>query len=654
MSSESLLDGLHSRAIPGFFFEPGDARILGWVQEAIAEGERYQREDPMWSKIDQGMDYVIGQQLAGPRPTYLPNVVINQSRKAVRTHVSALTDIRPLFAFKTRNTAFEEQSVLLNNLTLIWWVNTFADLALGDAIRYASVAGSGDLVAEWDPHFMEGDVRLLPRDPRDTIPIRPTRERSIQTWEGLILREAHSVNKLRGMYPDMQALLTPDVSGKFGGVYTKFRRVLSMVGPVSTLDGLKKQERKSGVVPEIVLWRTYLTDRSVNKQGKTILMGKPGTNWCYRVEPGEPLYPQKRLILATERAILYDGPSQYWHGMYPVSRLQLDSWPWLHLGLPLLSDLYPLQDAINNTTNDILTAIAQVVNRGAIFDQNAVPEPVFKRFDPRKPNWKLKLKATMGEGFKMADPPQIQPWMLEFLKGLFAKFDEIAETANLQQLMQLRQLPGADTIEKYYNSLTPGLKIEGRMVETTLREVADMWKANVFQFMSSKRRMLLLGDAGRALSDFDLDPDTLVPALKKGLPGYSPELDASIPRDLRAKYFYKLFSFYVAPNSILAMHAQDQQMKYVQLSREGYMDFWTLMEMLEIPNVGSPPPIPIPKQDGSGMEVRVPVTITERLMAQQQLGLGMAASPAGRKASGQQPPSMATGNQGQPVIRESR
>src|SRR6267378_6189449 len=336
MSSESLLDGIQSRAIPGFFFEPGDSRILGWVQEAIGEGERFLREDPIYPKIDQGMDYVIGQQLAANRPSYLPNVIVNQSRKAVRTHVAALTDIRPLFAFKTQNPAFEEQSVLLNKLTVLWWVNTFADLALGDAIRYASVAGSGDLVVEFDPHFQEGEVRLLPRDPRDTIPIRPSRERSIQTWEGVILREAHSVNKLRGMYPDMERYLTPDTAGRFGQVHTKFRRIMSMIGPVSTLDGLKKQERRSGIIPEIVLYRTYITDRSVNQDTKVKVMGKPGTNWCYRVEPGEPLYPQKRLILATERAVLYDGPSQYWHGMYPVTRLQLDSWPWQFLGLPLL------------------------------------------------------------------------------------------------------------------------------------------------------------------------------------------------------------------------------------------------------------------------------------------------------------------------------
>lgn len=37
---------------------------------------------------------------------------------------------------------------------------------------------------------------------------------------------------------------------------------------------------------------------------------------------------------------------------------------------------------------------------------------------------------------------------------------------------------------------------------------------------------------------------------------------------------------------------------------------------------------------GSFLEMRSPVTITERLMAQQMLGIGMTQNPAGRKASG--------------------
>jgi hypothetical protein len=56
---------------------------------------------------------------------------------------------------------------------------------------------------------------------------------------------------------------------------------------------------------------------------------------------------------------------------------------------------------------------------------------------------------------------------------------------------------------------------------------------------------------------------------------------------------------------------------------------------------------------GQLMELRVPTTITERLQAQALLGLGMAASPAGRKASGQAAPGMEEKSNGEGGSRQT-
>lgn len=101
-----------------------------------------------------------------------------------------------------------------------------------------------------------------------------------------------------------------------------------------------------------------------------------------------------------------------------------------------------------------------------------------------------------------------------------------------------------------------------------------------------------------------------------------------------------------------------------QLARMGYLDFWTLHESLETPNIGNPPPMPLPvlqpptdpmellqglqtgkylpnpQMPGALLEMRTPMTVTERLMAQQTLGIGMTTNPAGRKASGQSSPAV--------------
>jgi hypothetical protein len=69
-------------------------------------------------------------------------------------------------------------------------------------------------------------------------------------------------------------------------------------------------------------------------------------------------------------------------------------------------------------------------------------------------------------------------------------------------------------------------------------------------------------------------------------------------------------------------------MLYTQLARAGVIDIATLLEKLNIPNIGEP--------EG------LPSDILGRLQWQQQMGIGMAVSPAGRKASGQAGPRIVT------------
>lgn len=688
MSSSSLLDGLQRRSLgKQSFFSPQDPLIIGWLREAIAEGEQILKEDPGYDRIDQAMGFVMGEQLERDRPSYLPQVVVNLTKKSMRSHVSALTDLRPIFSYRSSNPAFTPQSELLNQLVILWWVNSFADLELGDAIKYSLAAGSGDMLVEYDQSFLLGDNRFIPRDPRDTLPIRPSRDRSLQSWEGVIIREARTLNYLLRRYPDKAHLFHGHgTGGKAAGVFTRFRRVLESIkgspakGMIATWDEKAKGGyRKAGVVPEITLYRIYLTDSSRNMTREIQIMGDPTASYSYAVSPGELLYPHKRLILWSEDAeeVIYDGPSPYWHGMYPICRLKLDPWPWSFLGLGLVHDAMPLQKLINSTFNDFAQVFSQWVNRVQVADKNAIPEQWFKRFDPRKPNQKVRINPGMGEGFKMLDGPQTPPWAMLWLQFMFQQFDSLTGTANLQALLQARQLPSGDTIQKYFEALTPEIRSEGRMIETFLREAAHMLMVNIFQFYDAPRRIMLLGDAGVTKADLDFDPGSLVPAMIQGQDNYVPELDSSQSHSSRAKFFHKLFSFYVAPNSMLAVNAVESKMMHVQLARMGMVDYWTLLEKLEVPNVGEPPPVPIPDfeappqpmmtdlgipalgPDGAPVmqpqvQVRKPVTITERLIAQQVLGIGMSVSPVGRKSSGQEPPTMKDKGDGSQTITESK
>lgn len=668
----------------------GDPRVLGWITEAVQEGDLLNRQDPAFDLADKGMRYIIGEQKDNAQLTlqYLPFAVINKSRKAVQAHVSALTDVKPLFAYKAMNAQFGFHGEILNKLTVAWWLTSMADLTLGDCIKYSLGGGTGDLAVEWDPSasYGQGDHKVIAKDFRDTLAIRPGSDPNPQTWQGVVFREAYSINAMRQKYKEYEAAFRPAPDNLLSTIMSRFRHAVARLQtPASdTLSGLTNVPAARAVRPgDVVVYRTYLNDLSRNLTNKPIVMGDATANWSYVAEPGALLYPQKRLIVSTPEMILYDGPNPFWHSMYPFARLRLWSVPWCFLGLSLLHDTIPIQDAINDSMMELRLGIKQWTNPDIQFDKNAVSGTFRQAFDARRPGKKIAINM-MGSGskepFEKKDGPnpQVLNLLLETYRQLCQEHDAQTGVANLETLLQMRaQLPAADTLEKYTEALTPQLRQEGRQIEAFLRDVAQMHKFNIFQFETSARRLNILGDSALALEDFDFDPDVLVPAMNKLSPvvdqatgistlqpteGYMPEFDAELPRSQRAKAFARLFVFTVAPNSILAMATQERKMMNFQLARMGYLDFWSLHESLETPNVGNPPPIPLPPLEpptdpvalvegiqsgkylldpahpGQVLEMRTPMTVTERLIAQQMMGIGQTANPAGRKASGQEAP----------------
>lgn len=695
----------------------GDPRVLGWLREAREDGERINRSDPSYDQIAPAMSYIVGEQLAADyrKLKYLPQVVINESRKAMQAHVSTLTDLKPLFGWKTLNPAYQRQCDLLNQYAVAEWVTTMADLDLGDTVKICLAAGTGDLVVDWDPHApLGGQHQFTARDPRDTLPIRPSQHRSPQLWDGVVLREMHTVNALKGMYPGAGSYLRASADSVLTTIMGRFRtiasRILTPADPLDALGqaGVHTRQAYSG---SIVTYRTFLHDRSRNLTGKALYFGTPGSNFGYVVQPNEPCYPRGRLIVSTDTLVLYDGPNVYWHGLFPICRLRLWSLPWQFLGIPLFNDLLPVQDAINDTVNDLRLGIKQWMDPDIVYNRNAVSESTMRMLDNRRPGKRLKVNPAMGEPYQRLDGPQPQVLALasELWDKLTTKHNDLSGTANLAALLQLRQLPAADTIEKYYEALTPEIRQEARQVEAFMRDLSEMTKTNYFQFLSQTKRRMVLGSDAVTLQDFDMDPGRLIPALRPGEKGYTPELDVNLTTaDQRGQFFAKQFVFVVAPNSILALNSTERKMMAFQQIRMGLLDFWTYHEIMETANVGAPPAIPLPPLEpldeattllvmqqtlvqqqqlainnpgaavmggstgqpqpvqtpdgrafimdplsGQILELRVPTTITERLVAMQQMGIGLTVSAAGRKSSGEAPPKSETKSDGRQTVTES-
>jgi hypothetical protein len=293
----------------------GDPRVLGWLAEAVAEGDRINHADPSYDQIEPAMRYIVGEQLSADRRKlkYLPQVVINESRKATQAHVSALTDLKPLGGWRSINPAYRQAADMLNLYAVAEWVTLLADIELGDVVKYSLAAGTGDLVVDWDPHAAFGGAHSYrASDPRDTLPFRPTSGRSVQLWQGVILREGHTVNALRAKYPTRASLFQASTDSAVASIMGRFRTVAAkLLTPADPLDQLGANAVHTRVPRggQIVVHRAHFKDHTRNLTTTAIVMGDPAANWSYVVQPNDPLYPRGRCVVATDTVIIYDGPN---------------------------------------------------------------------------------------------------------------------------------------------------------------------------------------------------------------------------------------------------------------------------------------------------------------------------------------------------------
>jgi hypothetical protein len=638
---------------PGDDYEP---TLLNWIQERVLEGDAILRDEPAYDEVDKAISYIMGDQFQSSRPSELANCPDNRLKNILNQTVAALTDIHPLFGFKTYNPAFKDQENTLMHLSQAWWVNTFADLKLGDVIKFAAGVGTGYCEVAWDASAGggAGDISLRAVDPRDVLPIRPQLNSSIQDWGGVIVRTAKSPEELKTRFPDKAHTIIADNQPSIvARTWSRARRLMSrIISPASPVDGLNASNSRN--MPRRVetteVYTLYLKDYRLSIDNNPRIMGDPATTWSYTVYPvgydrvpdgydemgqqqyrrakleDTKLYPRGRMIIATKRAILYDGPNPYWHGMFPIAKLSLDPWPWTLLGLGLVHDLMPIQDALNEVLNGFLDHVRKLLRPAVVADKKSVANSIWDRIDSRLPGIKLKTNQAAGKGVEFVSPEPLPAYTFEFLQWLTTEMDYLSGVGNLNSLAQLQQVPGEDTIEKMQEALQPTLRLKSRLLEYFLREVGEMVKCNFFQFYNLPRRVAMLGDAGIVFNDFDFDPGTMIPALGANDEGYEPGLDKRLSRPQRAQWFHKNFTFQITPNSMLAISQMTRKMLYMQLRKDMLVDRWTLYDVLEVPNGGAPPP-------GTGQ------TITDKLMAEMILFMPPAA-PLGRPNSNEQPPSL--------------
>lgn len=563
--------------------------MSAWRQQAYEEAQKFRRMSPEEDRIRVYQRYLEGDQWEqfGRRARYKSSAYVNKTGLARITHLALITDSRPDIEVRSRNRDADSiaHAKMLRRIIEEEWINNDMDLSLVSVADIAAICGTGFAkVSASAP----GMMKLQPCGPDMVMPIQPGF--SIQestavlykTWKSLNFalqkfphkaREIERNAKSSMLAGTASAYTRPDHldSHTWSGLAPQMQRLLAHRSPSAADMSMDTSAFKT------VEWQEYyIDDLSVNESRSEVIVRAPNLsleehNWWYRVKPGQRLYPRKRLVIFLGDSVVYDGPSPYWHGLYPFPTLRLNPVFWSFWGLSKYRDLLPMNDAINQIISGLLDMIKRALNPTVIAKGTSVSTEAWSRFLPDMPGSKLRLDhplANPQQDVQFSRPPEIPAYVFQALTNyLGPEFDKLTGIFDIALLGGKKQVPGGDTIEQLRDSNPSGARLEGRFMEVFLRDCGVQAVSNVLQFYGRDRRVELVGEEGLSLPDFMGDPD-------------------AINQDPIHKFdYWKNFPVRVTPGSMHGGARDRTKLMTIQLYQMGALSRQKLLEELEVNDV---------------------------------------------------------------------
>lgn len=687
--------------VPKFMQDPQN-RLPGWLNEVREDGENFLRLQRGYQDIDRAMDIISGGN-APSVPDVQSNIELNEIKRACGERVATLSNLRPLWGFKTDYPEFSHNATVLNKLLSAWYSTSFPDLSIKKALQYSDVAGLGWLMPVWRSDFIvagRADIALDVLGPTEVFPYMMPKDNDIQRAYCATILVETPLHEALVKYPTKLDLLSVD--NQVASWLKKGLDFLKKLSPVQR-DMYRIGKQKNLIFPTVNIYHTYIMDASVNMSGKTIPMGQPGTSWYYEVpaygsdipsgqkDPatGADLYrkadysdarlfPTRRKIVWTTSGILYDGPSQYLHGKVPAIPFRLCEWPWNFFGDSIIRDTDSIQNSITRLARAADDAINVAMDPPMEFDRNSMAQATMEKINVRAGKQRIPTDFSMGEIARPMLPPEYYSipatHALEAVKFLQDQLRYQTGIRDMMALAQARQLPAGDTVEKLMEIAGPIVSSMSRAMERSMCEVGEQWKSLAFQFYTLSRRVQVLGKDGVTEQDFDFEPGSMIPshmpdelaAIKQK--GMSIE-DATKSRysiEKRAQFHQNSFYFHITPFSMHQITQMTRKMLFLQLRRSGFpIDCWTVADALDVPNFGARPA----ESDGTvfgnfvqeqkilaGVQIEIQKAAAAAQMADAANAAigGNGAETRGRKPSAQVPPSIQSKDGGErQTVRES-
>jgi len=573
--------------------------VLLWCMNAISEGEGYIKGCRGYEGIDKAIDILIQvAKASNATPESLSSVFLNEIKRDIWENSAILSNIKPSTTYESRHNQdeeFKQHTKILNHLNEDWYEYNFVSNAIRGMNQWAFTCGTGYITPLFDPEASDRGGEIIPfvKGWADVLPVGMGDDLDIQRAYACIVRRELDYRTVVRKWPHKSHMIRPDRSEP-----SMFRKVASLVTGSSNIYELMSDSRKrSDSSPTIDVFYIYVDDFSINPLSKALPAGSlgshPNASWSYDVPAvGEQfqigfnpdgsiktrkatredarLYPNKRLIICTRICILYDGPSLYWHGKYPVVKYSPDQWIWSYLGYSLVAQVASLNDSLTSMMQMMEDSLKLQLDPPTMIDEQTPPNLAKKSL--RQPGLKIRGRVQMGDILRTIHkdyaPKDVH---FNYLKLLVENIARQLGTPDLRSLQQAKQVPGGDSVEKYFAAAGAIVTDMSMQMDKPLWELADMNRFNFFQFYSLPRRLRLLGKEGLTKEDLDFDPMNMIPAT---LPNESPSQVAdngnkvySSTRLQRAKLHIANFSTSIERTSAHEITSMQRKLMKFQLAK---------------------------------------------------------------------------------------
>lgn len=574
-------------------------RVLGWAREAHQEGDYYLRNQPGYRRGEELRRLVLGDD----RPWGdgdLSATSDNEVGRLFGVQSADLTDFRPYWQYESFNDMYEQQ-VRIQSAILTSWFPKFGERPTELIVKTAILNGCGVGNLAWDPHRQE--IALNACHPHDVKPVRPADTGSFQDCFAVVERRERPVNFVKSAFPHAAHLIKTVRDASYAGmISTAASRVFGATPITYGTPLASPPSKRLGSLPVVDLYYLYVDDRSINDSDETVEMGDWGdgnngerislNDWSYHVAPNDPLYPLKRLIIYTDDCLLYDGPSNYWHGMFPYVKLVLETVPDLWFGISRLWRCIPLQRSLDRLYRAIDNHVQKIVKPGKQAPKIGVAAAELRRYRTDLPGQEVRY-GPAGK-IEVDEIPDLDPIVPAQIDRILARMQQHAGVQQLSNLLTLGQIPEGNTVEKLMYSLAPETRASSRSIEAFQRELGTMFAYDTAEFYPVGRRVEMLGSDGVTISDYDLDPYSFIPmhvGSDYDVNGrVKPEFVSNPrPRFDRGREFLRQFSLNIKPASMLNSADTTEKLMTLTLRRQGDMPLYHTLKKLGLSGLGPEP-----------------------------------------------------------------